>query len=153
MLELPIANLYTNYSDDNVAVKNLSIIEENVPIRYKEPCSVENPVLSFDRVKVWQNINDFNYFYLPDMKRYYFVTELTINHGFVTVKGTTDVLSSFWTYIKNKQCFINRQQNVYSAYAVDNSYPVYATRDLLIQTIPCDFFNATTNVLTVTGGV
>ena len=61
---MPTANLYTNYSDDNVAVKNLSIIEEDVPIRYKEPCSVENPVLSFDRTKVWKNINDFNYFYL-----------------------------------------------------------------------------------------
>ena len=87
------------------------------------------------------------------MKRYYVVTELIVDHGFVTVKGTTDVLSSFWTYIKNKQCFINRQQNVYRSYAVDNSYPVYATRDLLIQALPCDFFNATTNVLTVTGGV
>ena len=150
---MPKANLYTNYSDDNVAVKNLSIIEENVPIRYKEPCSVENPILTFDRTTVWQNINDFNYFYLKDTKRYYFVDDIIINHGYIEITGRTDVLSSFWDFIKTKQCYINRQEKVYSKYIVDNEYPVYATRDIDIQNIPCDFLSGTSYLLTVTGGV
>ena len=152
VLELPVANLYINYSDDNVAVKNLSTIEEDVPIRYKDPCNIETPVLSFDRLKVWQNINDFNYFYLPDMKRYYFVTDLTIEHGYVTVKGVSDVLSSFWEYLKGKKAFIKRQENVYSKYIVDESYPVYATRNQTIQGFTGSPFNSSTICLTVTGG-
>ena len=149
---MPVANLYINYSDDNVAVKNLSIIEEDVPIRYKDPCNIKTPVLSFDRLKVWQNINDFNYFYLPDMKRYYFVTDLTIEHGYVTVKGVSDVLSSFWEYLKGKKAFIKRQENVYSKYIVDESYPVYATRNQTIQAFTGSPFNSSTICLTVTGG-
>lgn len=149
---MPTASLYVNYSDDNVAVKNLSIIEEDVTVRYKEPCNVETPVLTFDRTKVWQNINDFNYFYLPDMKRYYFVTDLTIEHGYVTVKGVSDVLSSFWQYLKSKKAFIKRQENVYSKYIVDEEYPVYATRSQTIQGFTGSPFNSSTICLTVTGG-
>ena len=52
---MPVANLYINYSDDNVAIKNLSIIEEDVPIRYKDPCNIETPVISFDRLKEMVN--------------------------------------------------------------------------------------------------
>ena len=63
------------------------------------------------------------------------------------------MLSSFWNFIKTKQCYVNRQENKYSKYIVDNEYPVYATRDITTTTIPCDFLTGNSYVLTVTGGI
>ena len=153
MLELSTANFYTNYSDDNVVHKNKSEILKGVKVRYKEPLIVDKPVLTLDKMELWQNVAYTNYFYLKDTKRYYFVDDIVINHGYIEITGRTDVLSSFWEFIKTKQCYINRQEKVYSKYIVDNEYPVYATRDIDVQNIPCDFLSGTSYLLTVTGGV
>lgn len=153
MLELPTANFYENYSDENVVNKSLVPILNKINIRYKDPLTIDKPELTIDKVALWQKISSCNYFYLPDTKRYYFIDDLTIDHGFVRIKGRTDVISSFWNYIKNKQCYINRQENVNSKYIVDNEYPVYATRDISVHNIPCDFLTGNSFVLTVSGGV
>ena len=153
MLDLPTANFYENYSDENVVNKSLVPILNKVNIRYKDPLTIDKPELTIDKVALWQRISSCNYFYLPDTKRYYFIDDLTIEHGFVRIKGRTDVISSFWTYIKNKQCYIDRQETVNSKYIVDNMYPVYATRDISVHNIPCDFLTGNSFVLTVSGGV
>lgn len=150
---MPLANLYENYSDENVVKKSVTPILSNVQIRYKEPLVIDKPVLTFDKPALWKKISSCNYFYLPDTKRFYFVTALTIEHGYVKIEGKTDVISSFWNYIIDKKCFINRQENVYSRYIVDNEYPVYATRDIDVINIPCDFLTGNSFILTVSGGV
>ena len=148
-----IANFYTNYSDSNVVSKKISEIITGVSVRYKEPLSVDKPVLTLDKTELWQTVAYANYFYLKDTKRYYFIDELVVNHGYIQITGRTDVLSSFWSFVKLKQCYVNRQENAYSKYIVDNDYPVYATRDIDIVNIPCDFLTGTSYLLTVTGGV
>ena len=150
---MPKANFYTNYSDSNVVHKSKSKILTGVQIRYKEPLIVDKPVLTLDKIELWQNVAYTNYFYLNDTKRYYFIDDIIVNHGYIEIKGHTDVLSSFWSFVKTKQCYINRQENVYSKYIVDNEYPVYATRDIVVKNIPCDFLNETSCLLTVTGGI
>ena len=52
MLELPTANFYTNYSDDNVVHKNKSEILKDVKVRYKEPLIVDKPVLTLDKIEL-----------------------------------------------------------------------------------------------------
>ena len=153
MLKLPLANFYTNYSDDNVVHKNKSEILTGVQVRYKEPLVVDKPVLTIDKKELWQNVAYTNYFYLKDTKRYYFIDDITVNHGYIEIKGHTDVLSSFWNFVKIKQCYINRPENTYSKYVVDNEYPVYATRDIDVINIPCDFLTGNSYILTVTGGI
>lgn len=152
VLELPTANFYTNYSDENVVNKNLSEILTGVQVRYKEPLTVDKPALTIDKKELWQNVAWANYFYLPDLKRYFFIDNITVEHGFISITGRTDVLSSFWNFVKNKQCYVNRQENVNSHYIVDNEYPVYATRDITVHNIPCDFLTGNSFVVTVTGG-
>ena len=153
MLELPTANFYTNYSDSNVVHKSKSKILTDVQVRYKEPLIVDKPVLTLNKIELWQDVAYTNYFYLKDTKRYYFVDDIVINRGYIEITGRTDVLSSFWDFVKTKQCYINRQENVYSKYIVDNEYPVYATRDIDVKNIPCDFLSGTSCLLTVTGGI
>ena len=150
---MPKANFYTNYSDSNVVHKSKSNILTGVQVRYKEPLIVDKPILTLDKTELWQNVAYTNYFYLKDTKRYYFVDDIIVNHGNIEITGHTDVLSSFWSFVKTKQCYINRQENVYSKYIVDNEYPVYATRDIDVKNIPCDFLNKTSCLLTVTGGI
>ena len=152
MLELPTANFYTNYSDENVVNKNLSEILTGVQVRYKDPLTVDKPMLTIDKNELWQNVAWANYFYLPDTKRFYFMDAPIVEHGYITITGRTDTLSSFWNFVKNKQCYVNRQENVNSRYIVDNEYPVYATRDISVHNIPCDFLTGNSFVVTVTGG-
>ena len=116
----------------------------------KETCL---DITTLDKKELWQNVAYTNYFYLKDTKRYYFIDDITVNHGYIEIKGHTDVLSSFWNYIKIKQCYINRQENAYSKYIVDNEYPVYSTRDIDVINIPCDFLTGNSYILTVTGGI
>lgn len=150
---MPTANFYENYSDENVVKKSLTNVLNAINVRYKEPLTIDKPELTIDKVALWRKISSCNYFYLPDTKRYYFVDELTIEHGYVRIKGRTDVISSFWNFIQNKQCYIDRQEKVNSKYIIDNMYPVYATRDISVHNIPCDFLTGNSFVLTVSGGV
>ena len=53
---MPLANFYTNYSDDNVVHKNISEILTNVQVRYKEPLTVDKPVLTIDKKELWQKL-------------------------------------------------------------------------------------------------
>lgn len=150
---MPLASLFKNKSDANVVNKDLTVIAENISVKYKEPFDVRNIEISFNNADLWKNIAWCNYLYLPDTKRYYFVDELIIERGFVKIKGHSDVVSSFWNFYKKNYCYINRQEGVYSPYIVDELYPVYATREQTIQQIPNTPFTGSSITLTVTGGV
>ena len=147
---MPLANFYTNYSDSNVVHKSKSVILKGVQVRYKEPLTVDKPVLTLDKTELWQNVAYTNYFYLKDTKRYYFVDDIIVNHGYIEIKGHTDVLSSFWSFVKTKQCYINRQENVYSKYIVDNEYPIRCERELELVNVG-SVGNNISYILTVVG--
>ena len=72
---MPLASLFKNKSDANVVNKDLTVIAENISVKYKEPFDVRNIEISFNNADLWKNIACCNYLYLPDTKRYYFVDE------------------------------------------------------------------------------
>lgn len=57
------------------------------------------------------DINDYNYFYIPDFSRYYFRTEINIvRNNLFRISGRTDVLMSFKDPMKNFKVLLDHSE-------------------------------------------
>lgn len=124
------ANFYVNHSDKLKVEKDLSQILTNKTITIIEPVDIFNPV-----IKLSKEIGSlsFNYLYISDFNRYYFITEPpTWREGFYEVKLHCDVLMSFKRSFYKKQAIIKRNSRNYNLYLNDDhmkmlNYPFYQT--------------------------
>lgn len=74
----------------------------------KQECSIEKPVI---KIESTININDYNYFYIPEFKRYYFRTGFdVIRNNVFRISGRTDVLMSFKDSINNFDVILNHSE-------------------------------------------
>lgn len=88
--------LYVNSSEKNRMGKVLSN-ETVISGSLKEETSVINPVIIFEH----NNPTSFNYAYIPDFNRYYFISNFTaVRTGLWRVSMRVDVLESFKDAIK-----------------------------------------------------
>jgi hypothetical protein len=98
---------YLNTDEPNKVNKTL---DEGYHIEgtLRESCRIENPsILIEDDI----DINDYNYFYIPDFNRYYFRTEFeVIRNGLIRVSGRTDPLMSFKTDIMNFDVILDHSE-------------------------------------------
>ena len=94
-------NLYHTTSDINV-VNKIFDAETNININFKNIEDIDNPIIT---LTIDNNINSYNYFYLPTLKRYYFITKIEIiNNNIYKITGHIDV------------------ENLYNSYLDDNNY-------------------------------
>lgn len=57
------------------------------------------------------DINDYNYFYIPEFNRYYFRTDIEIvRNNLFRISGRTDVLMSFKEQMKNFQVILDHSE-------------------------------------------
>lgn len=111
--------LYNQSSDVNKLNKTLGT-GVTVTGTIKDESSVENPEIILSRAIT----DSFNYFYIQDLHRYYFVTDKTLEHQRTIVTGHVDVLMSFNAAIKNLQIVAERASNNYNIYQVDSEIPM-----------------------------
>ena len=112
-------NFYKNLSEKNKIGKDLqNMLSLNGNLR--EESSVINPTILVEH----SNLSVYNYAYIPDFNRYYFVSEITsVRNGLWRVSLSVDVLESFKSNILNLSCIIDKQQNQsYSNNIDDGSY-------------------------------
>lgn len=112
-------DLYKSTSDNNTIGKALTVVS-TVDATIKAPCTIENPsiVLHYN-----EQLKDVNYMYIPYFGRYYFVTGRELLNGErVVFNLAVDVLESFKNDILNVSAVIDRQENKFNAYMVDNEY-------------------------------
>lgn len=84
-----------------------------------EPCSIMKPLIKFEGIEVW----NYNYAYISQFSRYYFIDDYYTENGFWYAQMTVDVLASFKTSIGSSTQFIERAANKQNAYALDKFYP------------------------------
>lgn len=88
----------------------------------KESSSVVNPVITFEWDK--KVAPDFNYIYIYQFNRYYFVTNITwIVNNIWVMNLQVDVLKTYETEINAQTGFITRQRFDFSLDIVDNKLP------------------------------
>lgn len=66
----------------------------------------------------------FNYCYIPNFERYYYITEWYFDRGLWTATGKVDVLGTYKSQIGASSLYILRAAGAYDGAIVDNLYPM-----------------------------
>lgn len=110
--------LYHNDSDKRTVSKTLSNEGSLAGATIIDDTSILAP-----RLKVRDNgiiMVQYNYCYIADFKRYYYITDITVSNGYIYIDCKVDVLMSYANEIKACTGVIARQENVWSGYLDDS---------------------------------
>lgn len=143
--------LYYNKSDKRRLNKELETIATYNGYM-KNESSIINPIIYIEGAfNIGNNINA-NYLYLPDYRRYYYITDIIqVRANLVQITATVDPLMSFKDELKECSGIVKRGQNVSNTYLDDGSFKIYQNKKLLTQPFPSGF--TTENfILTMAGG-
>lgn len=92
----------------------------------KGPCSILQPVIQITKAGSL-NLNamptTYNYCYIANWNRYYFVTNWVWSGAILTASLSVDVLASYKTQIGSKSLYVARAASSYNGKIVDTTYP------------------------------
>ena len=110
---------YKNSSEKNKIGKSLSN-KLTLSGNLRDECSITSPSILVEAT----SLVDYNYCYIPEFKRYYFISDITsVRNNLWRVSLKCDVLESFKSDILNSSCIVKKQQNQsYSNNIDDGSY-------------------------------
>lgn len=109
-----------NFSGDQRNLTKTLQNGTNVNCEIYENCSIYNPRFILDYKSSYIN---FNYAYVADWNRYYFITGQDLQAGKkVILRCHCDVLNSFGSQLMNSQFRIKRSESRYDPYIPDNGY-------------------------------
>lgn len=102
-----------NTSDSNNTINKTLANETEFNIKLKGDTSITQPVVVLHS----NNIILFNYAYIPEFNRYYFVDKIELfPNGIYNITLKVDVLESFKNDIKNSYGMISKQTNINNYY-------------------------------------
>lgn len=122
--------LYQNKSDKRALTKTLenALTVENVLLLDGND-SILSPKLILSGV----NVANYNYVYIPDFGRYYFITSIdVVDTRRYRISCDVDVLMSFADDIKNLSVISTHAQSNFNRYLPDN-IPVSARRNIIVK--------------------
>lgn len=96
----------------------------------KSPSSIVNPVIQLSKAS---DPTTFNYAYIPEWKRYYFINDITYNLGLWVLSLTVDVLGTYRNQILLSEQYVLRNANDFDDNIVDNLYPVKAGSSYVVN--------------------
>ena len=139
--------LYNNGSPKNQIRKNLTSVA-TLTGTFRDSVDIHNPVFRIERT----NPIGFNYVYISDFGRCYYVTEVNaIRKDIMEVHCKCDPLNSFASQILANKAIIDKQQNNYNLYLNDDSIKTYQNPLISTWKFPNSFGAAYTYVLLVAG--
>lgn len=107
-----IIQLFNTSDSNNTINKSLTDVTE-FEIRFKGQADILNPIVKLQS----ESPILFNYGYIPDFKRYYFINNITIEpNGIYTLELNVDVLESFKDDILNCYGYIKQSNNINEYY-------------------------------------
>ena len=102
-------------------------------VQIKTPSSVNEPLLQLAKGTITPVAYD--YIYIPDFKRYYFINDITYNIGVWLISCTVDVLASFKEDITASSQYVLRSSSSYNGNIVDNLYTTKASFSRVSNTV------------------
>lgn len=114
--------LYINNSDSRVFNKKLTpVIPQDadapeIPINILEDSSIVDPTFILGAAT---NVMQANYMFVPELGRYYYITDWILGKNRITVKAHVDVLMSFNKPLKEAWVILDRQEKQYNLYLND----------------------------------
>lgn len=85
----------------------------------KSPSSIMNPVVEL-------NVNPmaYNYAYISEFSRYYFINDIRFDKGLWICSLNIDVLATYKTTIGSSSTYVLRAANAQNPYIIDNAFPL-----------------------------
>lgn len=143
--------LYKTSTPVNYLIKSLYSKKEITGF-LKEGCSVMYPEIKLQ----FSELPLYNYCYIGEFKRYYFITEIvSLTHNIFSVKMKCDVLMSYKTQILNHSCIISKTQStkLSNVYFDDGDFITENRKTVSIKKFPNSLNEDGTHILIVAGGV
>ena len=122
-------------------------------VSLKKDCSILKPVLHVGTSQASGNIFDYNYMYIAQFNRYYFIDDIvSVGQNRWEVSGHIDVLETYKNAILQQSAVIKRQEKLYNLYLNDPDFMTYNYEQ--IQTLyfsKTDFLKTLSYILVVNG--
>ena len=162
---MAVIDFYRNLSDHNVVGKS-KFLSFSKTGYFRDGASITDPVFTIDLEveDVLGNITNsaqimaINYCFIPDFKRYYFITDIScIRTGLWQFSCHVDVLETYAVELQLQRAIIARQENLYNLYLPDDRIIVtsqrkYTTIDFPNKLTPATGELADSLVVTLAGG-
>ena len=153
-----IAKIYKTKSAPNVVNKTLSEVVTFEEVIFKEDTSLLNPTIIINGVSnassyTIEDIGTSNYFSIPKVNRYYFITDITMmSGGRVAITGKVDVLMSFKSDILGSTQLIVRQEKKTNNYLIDTDIPLSSKKQVIEHEFGDSITDSGYYILAVNGG-
>lgn len=119
---------YNNQSDNRAVTKNLTYLGYG-DCAIKGECSILSPTFTITGMSD-STMSKFNYVYIPDWGRYYYVDNITAVLGkSFEISCYVDVLKTYASQIRSLNGFVRRQEFEYNDYIPDVKIPARDTRN------------------------
>lgn len=132
-----VLKLFKTKSAPNVVRKSLTEVVVFDEVIFKEDTSLLNPTVIINGVSnsstyTIEDIGKCNYFSIPKVDRYYFITDIVMLHGGrVAISGKVDTLMSFKTDILASTQLIVRQEKKTNNYLIDTEIPLSSKKQII----------------------
>ena len=132
-----VLKLFKTKSAPNVVRTSLSEVLAFDEVIFKEDTSLLNPTVIINGVSnsstyTIEDIGKCNYFSIPKVGRYYFITDIVMLHGGrVAISGKVDSLMSFKTDILASTQLIVRQEKKTNNYLIDTEIPLSSKKQII----------------------
>lgn len=138
---------YRNASEEHVLNKQLTPVNSNINAMFKDDTNMVNPTIIISSLLS----KNFNYVYISDTNRYYYVTDMTYSQQRTLITLAVDVLMSFKDEIKNLTVIANRSSSYYNVYQRDDTIP-FENRNIVTTQNFGGGFAGQSLILAVNGG-
>lgn len=142
--------LYNNTSENYRLNKNITQIAD-LQGYLREGSNLLAPEIKIE----FNDPSSFNYCYIPEFKRYYYVKDVIIeNTNVLTIVLNVDVLMSFKDQLLKLSGLVLRQEYNFNEYLDDSNITVETQPQIYVKTFPKSgfFTNHLNNILIVAGG-
>ena len=144
--------LYENKSDEIVLDKNITTLATYNGYM-KNESSILNPIVRIEGAFNIGNLVNANYMYLPDYRRYYYITDISqIRANLVEITGRVDVLMRFKDEIRLCSGIVRKNANEYNVYLDDGSLKVYQNKLIITKEFPSGFPIENDRYILITAG-
>lgn len=153
-----VATIFKTKSAPNVVNKTLTEVVTFDEVIFKEDTSLLNPTIIINGVSnassyTIEDIGTSNYFSIPKVNRYYFITDITMmSGGRVAITGKVDVLMSFKADILGSTQLIVRQEKKTNNYLIDTDIPLSSKKQVIEHEFGDSIVDSGYYILAVNGG-
>lgn len=130
---MAISATFYQFRKDRNSTRRPSGSGDMFMIRIKDSCGVLSPALIMDYGHNG-NPTAYNYCYIPDFGRYYWITDWTTDRGLWVASCSVDALASWRDYIGSSRQYITRSAYTYDGTVSDSFYPMTATTSTVTTT-------------------